>query len=46
MVTVSDAYIVVEGTIIVTDPNNDAYDKKLFKNNRKFVELFLELLHT
>ena len=24
----SDAYIVVKGTITVTNPNNDAYDKK------------------
>ena len=30
----SDTYIVVEGTINVTDPNNNAYDKKLaVKNN-------------
>ena len=29
----SNAYIVVKGMITVTDPNNDAYDKKLaFKN--------------
>ena len=33
----SDAYIVVEGTVAVTRPNNDAYDKKLaFKNNAPF----------
>ena len=25
----SDAYIVLKGTITVTDPNNDAYDKEL-----------------
>ena len=25
----SDAYIVVKGKIIVTNPDNDAYDKKL-----------------
>ena len=25
----SDAYIVVKGTITVTDPDNDAYDKKI-----------------
>ena len=25
----SNAYIVVKGTIIVTEPNNNAYDKKL-----------------
>ena len=30
----SDAYIVVKGKIIVINPDNDAYDKKLaFKNN-------------
>ena len=30
----SDAYLVVKGTINVTDPNNNAYDKKLaFENN-------------
>ena len=34
----SDAYIVVKETFTVTDPNNDAYDKKLaFKNNALFV---------
>ena len=35
----SDAYIVVKGTITVTDPNDDdAYDKKIaFKNNGPFV---------
>ena len=30
----SDAYIIVKGTITVTDADNDAYDKKLaFRNN-------------
>ena len=34
----SDGYIVVKGTINVTDPNNNAYDKKLaFKNNAPFI---------
>ena len=34
----SDAYIVVKGTITVTDPNNNAHDKKLaFKNNGPFI---------
>ena len=34
----SDAYIVVKGTITVTDPNNNAHDKKLaFKNNSPFI---------
>ena len=33
----SDAYIVVEGTNTVTNPNNDLYDKKLtFTNNAPF----------
>ena len=33
----SDAYIVVKGTIVVTRPNNNAYDKRLaFKNNAPF----------
>ena len=33
----SDAYVVVKGTITVTNPNNDAYDNKLaFKNNAPF----------
>ena len=33
----SDAYIVVKGKIIVTNPDNDAYDKKLArKNNAPF----------
>ena len=34
----SDAYIVVKGEITVTEPNNDAYDKKLaFNNNAWFI---------
>ena len=34
----SDAYIVVKGTINVTDPNNNAYDQKFaFKNNAPFI---------
>ena len=33
----SDAYIIVKGTIAVTRPNNNAYDKKLaFENNAPF----------
>ena len=35
-----DAYIIayIKGTISVTDPNNDAYCKKLaFKNNITFI---------
>ena len=34
----SDAYIVIKGTITVTDSNNNEYDKKLaFKNNAAFI---------
>ena len=34
----SDAYIVVKGTINLTDPNNNAYDQKFaFKNNAPFI---------
>ena len=34
----SDVYIVVKGPITVTNPDNNAYDKKLaFKNNASFV---------
>ena len=41
----SDAYIVVKGTIFVTNPNNDAYDKKLaFKNNAPFISWILKLI--
>ena len=43
----SDAYIVVKGKIIVTNPNNDAYDKKLaFKNNAPFVSCILKINNT
>ena len=34
----SDVYFVVKGTITVTDPDDDAYDKKIaFKNNAPFI---------
>ena len=34
----SDAYIVVKGTITVTDPNDAVYGKKLaLKNNAPFI---------
>ena len=34
----SDAYIVIKGTITVINPDNNAHDKKLaFKNNAPFV---------
>ena len=39
-----NAYIVVKGKITVTDPNNDAYDKKLaFKNNAPFTPCILKI---
>ena len=39
-----DAYIVVKGTINVTGPNNNAYDKKLaFENNAHSLAAFQEL---
>ena len=31
----SDAYIVLKETITVTNPNNNVYDKKLKKKNKK-----------
>ena len=41
----SDAYIVVKGTITVTDPNNNAHDKKLaFKNNSPLLAAFQKLI--
>ena len=43
----SDAYIVVKGTITVTDPNNDAYDNKLaFKNNEPFISCISKINNT
>ena len=43
----SDAYIVVKGKIIVTNPDNDAYDKKLaFKNNVPFTSCILKIYNT
>ena len=37
----SDAYIVVKGKTIVTNPDNNAYDKRLaLKNNAPFTSLF------
>ena len=39
-----DAYIVVKGTINVTDRNNYPYDKKLaFKNNAPFISCVLKI---
>ena len=43
----SDAYIFVNGTITVTRPNNDRYDKKLaFKNNVPFISCILKINNT
>ena len=44
----SDAYIVDRGgTITVTDPNNDAYDKKLaFKNTSTFISCISKIYNT
>ena len=43
----SDAYIVVKGTITVTNPDNNAYDKKLaFKNNVLFVSGIYKIHNT
>ena len=43
----SDAYIVVKGKIIVTNPDNDAYDKKLtFNNNAPFVSCISKINET
>ena len=43
----SDAYIVVKGDITVTNPANDAYDKKLaFKNNAPFISCISKINNT
>ena len=43
----SDAYIVVKGKITVTNPDNDAYDKKLaFKNNAPFLSCISKINNT
>ena len=43
----SDAYIVVKGKITVTNPYNDAYNKKLaFKNNTLSVSCILKIDNT
>ena len=43
----SDAYIVVKRKIIVTNPDNDAYDKKLaFKNDAPFTSYILKINNT
>ena len=43
----SDVYIVATGKIIVTTPDNDAYDKKLaFKNNAPFISCITKINNT
>ena len=43
----SDAYIVVKGTITVTNPDNNVYDKKLaFKNNAPFLSCISKINKT
>ena len=43
----SDVYIVVKETIIVTNPDNNAYDKKLtFKKNAAFVSCVSNINNT
>ena len=43
----SDAYIVVKEKIIVRNPDNDAYDKKLtFKNNAPFISCISNINYT
>ena len=43
----SDAYIVVKGTITVTNPENNAHDKKLaYKDNAPFVSCISRINNT
>ena len=43
----SGAYIIVKGTITVTNPDNNAYDKKSsFKNNASFVSCISKINNT
>ena len=43
----SNAYIVVKGTIAITRPNNNTYDKKLtFKNNAPFISYITKINNT
>ena len=40
----SDVYIVVKGKITITNPNNDAYDKRFaLKNNAPFTSCILKI---
>ena len=43
----SDAYIIVKGDITVTNPANDAYDKKFaFKNNAPIISCISKMSNT
>ena len=43
----SEGYIIVKGTITVTNPDNNVYDKKLaFKNNAPFVSCISKINNT
>ena len=43
----SDSYIIVKGSINVTDPDNNGYDKKLaFKNNVPFISCISKINNT
>ena len=43
----SDAYIIAKGSINVTDPDNNGYDKKLaFKNNVPFISCISKINNT
>ena len=43
----SDAYIIVKGSITVTNPDDNAYDKKLAsKNNAPFVSCISKIINT
>ena len=43
----SGTYIVFEGTITITDTNNDAYNKKLaLKNNAPFISCIIKINNT
>ena len=43
----SDAYIIVKGSITVTNPDDNAYDKKLAsKNNESFVSCISKIINT
>ena len=43
----SDPDIVAKGTVTITDPNNNAYDKKLaFKNNGSFMSCISKINKT